>query len=221
MQPSASHKYATSALLLCAMDLTHCACITCDATKGGVRTFAHAIRAVLTRMVTSGRLRSPSEPKSNSECIKSTFSARVAEQRRANAHLSTCRYAGYAAGRVVGRYEAIEQQTSFCRLPPTTLRLRQSRPLLNVCKLDDASMQFRERMPPQYPAPGVSRLFNVRRTPNKQQRTRHISSNHSVSCFATCTYTGRKQSSPRCTCDPTHIASKASTRPLASVSKIA
>lgn len=56
-------------------------------------TFAQAMRAVLTRIVTSGRLRSPSNPKSNKECMKSTFSARVTEQRRAKAHLSMGRYA--------------------------------------------------------------------------------------------------------------------------------
>lgn len=49
------------------------------------------MRAVLTRIVTSGRVSSPSKRKSNNECMKSTFSARVAEQTRARAHLCVSR----------------------------------------------------------------------------------------------------------------------------------
>lgn len=69
------------------LDLTNLTCVFKLPYVTNKDTLAQAMRAVLTRMVTSGRRRSPSKLKSNKECMKSTFSASVAEQRRARAHL--------------------------------------------------------------------------------------------------------------------------------------
>lgn len=98
-------------------------------------TFAQEIRAVLTRIVISGRLRSPSKPKSNKECMKSTFSASVAEQRRANAHLRLPRVVLDQTTRSTSRaQQGMTRVLAICRPPRPAEARRRARGMLGCPK---------------------------------------------------------------------------------------